>query len=81
MFVDAYFRMCSLKQLEPSLDHNPILNGGNVYKTKGTSALAWGICYLCGRQKLIPKQKNLIDLGATKSTKAFDKVMASIEKT
>ena len=35
LFVDAYFRICSLKQIEPSLAPNPILNGGNVYQTKG----------------------------------------------
>ena len=30
LFVDAYFRMCTLKQLEPSLKHNEWLNGGNI---------------------------------------------------
>ena len=78
LFVDNYFRICSLKQIEPSLLHNPILNGGNVYQSKGTSTLAWGICYLYSKQKLSPKQKNIIDLGAAKSPKLFEKIMASV---
>ena len=40
LYVDAYFRMCSLKQLEPSRVHNQFLNGGNTYSTKDTSILA-----------------------------------------
>ena len=78
LFVDNYFRICSLKQIEPSLAHNPILNGGKVYQSKGTSTLAWGICYLYSKQKLSPKQKNIIDLGAAKSPKLFEKIMASV---
>ena len=34
LFVDAYFRICSLKQLEPSLAHNQLLNRGKIYSTK-----------------------------------------------
>ena len=50
LFVDAYFRMCSLKHLEPSLAHNQFLNGGNIYSTKNKSVLAWGVCYLFCKQ-------------------------------
>ena len=78
LFVDNYFRICSLKQIEPSPAHNPILNGGKVYQSKGGSTLAWGICYLYSKQKLSPKQKNIIDLGSAKSSKLFEKIMLSI---
>ena len=78
LFVDNYFRICSLKQIEPSPAHNPILNGGKVYQSKGGSTLAWGICYLYSKQKLNPKQKNIIDLGSAKSSKLFEKIMTSI---
>ena len=57
LFVDNYFRICSLKQIEPSPSHNPILNGGKVYQSKDGSTLAWGICYSYSKQKLSPKQK------------------------
>ena len=40
LFVDAFFRMCTLKQLESSLKHNEWLNGGNIYETKEKSVLA-----------------------------------------
>ena len=46
LFVDNYFRICSLKQIESSPSHNPIINGGKVYQSKDGSTLAWGICYL-----------------------------------
>ena len=78
LFVDNYFRICSLKQIEPSPAHNPILNGGKVYQSKGGSTLAWGICYLYSKQKLSPKQKNIIDLGSAKASKLFEKIMVSI---
>ena len=80
LFVDNYFRICSLKQIEPSPSHNPILNGGKVYQAKDGSTLAWDICYLYSKQKLSPKQKNIIDLGAAKSSKLFEKIMASVAK-
>ena len=76
--VDNYFRICSLKQIEPSPAHNPILNGGKVFQSKGGSTLAWGICYLYSKQKLSLKQKNIIDLGSAKSSKLFEKIMASV---
>ena len=46
VFVDTYFRMCTLDQLEPSLKHSQWINGGNIYETKTNSVLAWGVCYL-----------------------------------
>ena len=78
LFVDNYFRICSLKQIGPSLPHNPILNGGKVYQSKGTSTLAWGICYLYSKQKLSPKQEHIIDLGSAKSPELFEKIMAYV---
>ena len=78
LFVDYQFRICSLKQIEPSSSHNPILNGGKVYQSKNGSTLAWGICYLYSKQKPSPKQKNIIDLGASKSSKLFEKIMVSV---
>ena len=79
LFVDNYFRICSLKQIEPSSAHNPILNGGKVYQSKNGSTLAWGIRYLYSKQKLSPKQKkNIIDLGSAKSSKLFEKIMAPV---
>ena len=57
LFVDNQFRICSFQQIEPSSSHNPTINGGNVYRAKDGSALAWGICYLYSKQKLSPKQK------------------------
>ena len=80
LFVDNYFRICSLKQIEPSPSHNPILNGGKVYQAKDRSMLAWGICYLYSKQKLSPKQKNIIDLGSVKSSKLFEKIIVSISE-
>ena len=78
LFVDNQFRICSLQQIEPSSSHNPILNGGKLYTAKNGSALAWSICYLYSKQKLSPKQKNIIDLGASKLSKLFKQVMASV---
>ena len=78
LFVDNYFRICSLKQIEPSSSHNHILNSEKVYQSKDGSTLAWGICYLYSKQKLSPKQKNIINLGAAPSSKLFEKIMASV---
>ena len=64
LFIDNCFRICFLQQIEPSSSHNFTINGGLVYRAKGGSALAWGICYLYSKQKLGPKQKNIIDLGS-----------------
>ena len=63
LYVDAYFRVCSLKQIELSRVRNQFLNGGNTYSTKDTSILAWGVCYLFSKQKITNK---ILDLGATK---------------
>ena len=78
LFVDNQFRICSLQQIGPSSLHNPILNEGKAYQVKNGSTLAWGICYLYSKQKLGPKQKNIIDLGSAKSSKLFEKIMASV---
>ena len=78
LFVDNQFRICSLQQIEPSSLHNPTINGGKVYRAKGGSALAWGICYLFSKQKLSPKQRNILDLGSAKYSKLFGKIMASV---
>ena len=76
LFVDSYFRICSLEQIEQSPAHNPILNGGKVYQSK--DGVAWGICFLYSKQKLSPKQKNIIDLSSAKSSKLFEKITASV---
>ena len=78
LFVDAYFRMCTLKQLEPSFKHNEWLNGGNIYETKDTSVLAWGVCYLFSKQNLIPKQKEISDIADGHTSTFFKNIMTSI---
>ena len=78
LFVDNQFRICSLQEIEPSSSHNSAINGGKVYRAKDGSALAWGICYLYSKQKLGPKQKNIIDLGSAKYSKLFGKIMALV---
>ena len=78
LFVDAYFRTCSLKQLEPSLKHNPHINGVGAYPTKNTATLAWDICYLFSKQKISPNQTEITDLGAIVSRKKFESIMQSI---
>ena len=78
LFVDNQFRICSLQQIELSSSHNPTINRGKVYRAKDGSVLAWGICYLYSKQKLSPKQKNIIDLGSAKYSKLFGKIMASV---
>ena len=78
LFIDNQFRICSFQQIEPSSSHNPTMNGGKVYRAKGGSALSWGICYLYSKQKLSPKEKNIIDLGSAKYSKLFGKIMASV---
>ena len=78
LFVDSQFRICSFQQIEPSSSHNPTINGGKVCRAKNGSTLAWGICYLYSKQKLSPKQNNIIDLGAAKYSKLFGKIMSSV---
>ena len=80
LFVDNCFRICSLQQIEPSSSHNSTINEGKVHRAIGGSALAWGIYYLYSKQKLGPKQKNIIDLGSAKYSKLFEKIMASVEE-
>ena len=78
LFVDACFRMCSLKQLGLGLEHNPLLNGGVVHRTKKPSALACGVCLLHSKEKLFKTQDKILDLGATKSTAMFEEIMRRI---
>ena len=78
LFVDACFRMCSFKQLGLGLEHNPLLNGGTVHRTKRASALACGVCILNSKEKLFKTQDKLLDLGATKSTAMFEDIMRRI---
>ena len=78
LFVDACFRMCSLKQLGLSPEHNPLLNGGVVHITKRPSALACGVCLLHSTEKLFKTQTNILDLGATKLTAMFEEIMRRI---
>ena len=78
LYVDACFRMCSFKQLGLGLEHNPLLNGGSVYRTNRTSALACGVCLLHGKERLFKNQDKLLDLGATKSTALYGEIMRRI---
>ena len=79
LFVDAYFRMYSLELIGPCQSHNSFLNGTNKYKTESETPLAWGVCYIFGKQRISKKQKAIIDLGSIKTTKAlFEHVMKSI---
>ena len=78
LFVDACFRMSSFKHLNLGLEHNYLLNGGSVPNTKRKSALACGICLLSSKKRLYKNQSRLLDLGATKSTSMFERVMHRI---
>ena len=78
LFVDRQFRICSFQQIGPSSSDNPTINEGKVCRAKNGSTLAWGICYLYSKQKLSPKQNNIIDLGAAKYSKLFGKIMSSV---
>ena len=60
LFVDACFRMCSFKQLGLGLEHNPLLNGGTVHRTKRASALACGVCILNSKEKLFKTQESFL---------------------
>ena len=77
LFVDCYFRMCSLNQLGINLNHNTI----HHYTSHITSTpfpQAWGICILESKYKL-PRQASLLNLGATKSNAIFKQVLLSID--
>ena len=80
LFVDTYFRMCSLGQLGMNLEHNATLNGGVVHKTKTPFPRAWGICFLRSKTKLRPKQTQLLDLCGVQSQLLFADIMFSIAK-
>ena len=78
LFVDCYFRMCSLSQLGPNLEHNETLNKGLVHNTQTPFPRAWGICILESKRKLSPDQKALLNLGTTTSYPVFMKTMLAI---
>ena len=78
LFVDACFRMSSFKQLGLGLEHNSLLNGGVALNAKCKSALACGICLLSSNKRLYKNQSKLLDLGATKSTAFFERIMGRI---
>ena len=70
--------MCALSQLEPSLKHNEWLNGGNIYETKGTSVLAWGVCYLFSKHNLIFNETKITDIADGQTSTFFNNIMAQI---
>ena len=79
LFVDCYFRMCSLSQLGLNLAHNETLNRGMLHNTQTPFPRAWGICILESKRKLAPDQKALLNLGTTTSYPVFMKTMLAIE--
>ena len=60
-----------MTRVEPSLKHNGWLNGGNIYETKETSTLAWGICYLYSKHNLVPNQNKIIDIADGQTSTFF----------
>ena len=79
LFVDCYFRMCSLSQLGMNLTHKAVPNRGMIHKTKTPFPRAWGICILESKRKLVPNQAALLNLGTTTSYSVFMKTMLAIE--
>ena len=79
LFVDCYFRMCSLSQLGINLSHNAGPHRGAIHKTKTPFPRAWGICILESKRKLSPNQASLLNLGTTTSPAVFTKIMLAIE--
>ena len=77
LFVDCYFRMCSLNQLGINLNHNTI-HHYTSHRTTTPFPQAWGICILESKYKLNPRQSSLLNLGATKSNNIFKQVLISI---
>ena len=73
--MDACFRMCSLNQLGLHLAHNAGPHRGVVHKTKTPFPRAWGICILESKQKLVPNQAALFNLGTTTLQAKFKSVM------
>ena len=53
LFVDCYFRMCSLTQLGMNLNHNTTQHH-TLHRTKTPFSQAWGICILESKYKLTP---------------------------
>ena len=78
LFVDCYFRMCSLTQLGINLNHNPT-HHHTFHRTKTPFPQAWGICILESKYKLTPKQSSLLNLGTTKSINIFNQTLLSID--
>ena len=78
LFVDCYFRMCSLTQLGMNLNHNPTQHH-TFHRTKTPFSQAWGICILESKYKLTPRQASLLNLGTTKSIDIFEKSLLSID--
>ena len=80
LYVDTYFRMCSLNQLGMNLEHNVTLNGRVVHRTKTPFPRAWGICVLRSKKKLRPEHTKLFDIGSMQSPLLFADIMFSIAK-
>ena len=78
LFVDCYFRMCSLTQLGINLNHNPTQHH-TFHRTKTPFPQAWGICILESRYKFNPSQTSLLNLGTTKSINIFNQILLSID--
>ena len=78
LFVDCYFRMCSLTQLGMNLNHNTT-HHHTLHRTKTPFSQAWGICILESKYKLTPRQESLLNLGTTKSINIFEKTLLSID--
>ena len=80
LFVDCYFRMCSLTQLGINLNHNPTHHHHHtIHRTKTSFPQAWGICILESKYKLNPRQASLLNLGTTKSINIFNQTLLSID--
>ena len=78
LFVDCYFRMCSLTQLGMNLNNN-LTQHHTFHRTKTPFPQAWGICILESKYKLNPKQASLLNLGTTKSINIFNQTLLSID--
>ena len=63
LFVDAYFRMCSLKQPEPSLKHNPHINGVGHIPQKTLQFLRGAFAIYSASKKYPPIKPRLQILG------------------
>ena len=78
LFVDCYFRMCSLTQLGMNLNHNTT-HHHTLHRTKTPFSQAWGICILESKYKLTPRQASILNLGTTKSIDIFEKTLLAID--